>query len=310
MDIRGSHNFGDLVPRRRACTPKRRRFPEVDCLEDRQLLSDVGSPVPRGSDQTPSLVQKLIRPIDGNAQAQRPFSLNGTARGKLSKHGSLEKFTGTGRIGSMGQVQVTVAESFNDQNVVITGEATLRNNRGSVKLVIAFGGTGFQVLAGTKAFASAFGAGTFSLGTFKHSATATFQSTSNYSLVYTWHETDGQSVTGSLVASSSALAAQQITSSDVISFEFTVGSYTITAANLDQQDFPIPIAAPLGYFSEEHPHAGLNAELNPGSSFPIAFGVGDNADSNSPNPLAESGWELLAPAGRLAGSGYWTVSTE
>ena len=257
-----------------------------------------------------NLVQKVIRPTDGKAQVQQPFLLNGAVRGKLSKHGSLEKFTGTGRIGSMGQVQVTVAESFNDQNVVTTGEATLRNNRGSVKLVIAFGGTGFQVLAGTKAFASAFGAGTFSLGTFKHSATATFQSTSNYSLVYTWHETDGQSVTGSLVASSSALAAQQITFSDVISFEFTVGSYTITAANLDQQDFPIAIAAPLGYFSEEHPHAGLNAELNPGSSFPIAFGVGDNADSNSPNPLAESGWELFAPAGRLAGSGYWTVSTE
>ena len=204
MNISISHISGDLFPRRRAGAPKRRRFPEVDCLEDRRLLSYVGSPVPRGSDQTPTAVQKLIRPTDGNAQAKQPFSLNGTARGKLSKHGSLEKFTGTGRIGSMGQVQVTVAESFNDQNVVITGEATLRNNRGSVKLVIAFGGTGFQVLAGTKAFASAFGAGTFSLGTFKHSATATFQSTPNFSLVYTWHETDSQSVTGSLVASSSA----------------------------------------------------------------------------------------------------------
>ena len=128
--------------------------------------------------------------------------------------------------------------------MVTTGEATLRNNRGSVKLVIAFGGTGFQVLAGTKAFASAFGAGTFSLGTFKHSATATFQSTPNYSLVYTWHETDGQSVTGSLVASSSALAAQQITFSDVISFEFTVGSYTITAANLDHRIFRSPSPRP------------------------------------------------------------------
>ena len=280
-------------------------------MEDRRLLSYVASPVPRGWDQTPTTVQKVIRPTDGKAQAQRPFSLNGTARGKFSKHGLVEKFTGTGRIGTMGQVQVTVAESFTDQNVVTGGEATLRNNRGSVKLVIASGGTGFQVLAGTKAFASAFGAGTFSLGAFKHSATATFQSTSNFSLVYTWHETDSQSVTGSLVVSSSALAAQQITSSDVISFEFTVGSYTITAAELDQEDFPIAIAAPLGYFSEEHPvHPGLNAVLNPGSSTPIDFGVGDNAASNSPNPLAESGWELLALTGRLAGSGYWTVSTE
>ena len=79
-------------------------------MEDRRLLSYVASPVPRGWDQTPTTVQKVIRPTDGKAQVQQPFLLNGAAHGKLSKHGSLEKFTGTGRIGSMGQVQVTVTE--------------------------------------------------------------------------------------------------------------------------------------------------------------------------------------------------------
>ena len=97
----------------------------------------------------------------------------------------------------------------------------------------------------------------------------------------------------------------------MISFEFTVGSYTFTAASLEPEDFPIAIAAPLGLFSAEHPgRQGLDAELNPGSSSQITFGVGDNGSSNSPNPLAESGWELFTPASRIQGSGYWTVSTE
>ena len=77
MNILGSHNSGDLFPRRRARALERLAVPGgADLLRGSPAASYVASPGAPRTDQTPTTVQKVIRPTDGKAQAQRPFSLN------------------------------------------------------------------------------------------------------------------------------------------------------------------------------------------------------------------------------------------
>jgi PEP-CTERM motif len=59
-------------------------------------------------------------------------------------------------------------------------------------------------------------------------------------LIYTWHETDGQSVTGSLVVSSAALTSGSISFSDIESFSFVGPGFSYnTLFNFSPFAFPI-----------------------------------------------------------------------
>ena len=305
------HLRANAVSRFVSMAQRRRSLPQVEGLEERRLLSRAISPTFPGHDSQPGRVSALIRPGATEAKPLKALSLNGSVHGKFTQHGQVGKFSGSGRIGSLGVVQVTVSETFDSQREITGGTANLHNTRGSVHLTILPGGTGFKVVSGNKAFSSASGAGTFSLAIVKRAATATFHANPAVpaNLLYTWHEIDGQNVTGSIQVSSRALAAQQIQLSDVISFTFSVGSYTFTAAGLNAPDFPIPILAPSGSFSTmvaKNPGNTFNEVLNRGTPQIVSLELRDNAES-----MAYSGerWLLQSFAGPpVVGIGYWTVS--
>jgi hypothetical protein len=73
------------------------------------------------------------------------------------------------------------------------------------------------------------------------------------SITYTWHEDDGQNVTGQLIVSDLALFAGQITQPDVIAFAFDTPFESFTQAVLFVPTIPIDMTtgAPTA------PHSGL-----------------------------------------------------
>jgi hypothetical protein len=108
-------------------------------------------------------------------------------------------------------------------------------------------------------------------------------------LVYTWHETDGQPVTGSLDVSPQALTFGSISTSDVVSFSFKdfgnshTGLFPFSPIPIDSQGIPTTNTALID---------------STGNLF-VEF------DRVSFDPIKQGIW--VDSAGNSAGKGYWTV---
>ena len=81
----------------------------------------------------------------------------------------------------------------------------------------------------------------------------------NSNLVYTWHETDGQDVVGSMKVKRAVLAAHKIPFADLVSFSFSIPflgtTETFKKSAIERQTFPIPISKGTGNFKS--PYAGV-----------------------------------------------------
>jgi hypothetical protein len=113
-------------------------------------------------------------------------------------------------------------------------------------------------------------------------------------IVYTWHETDGQAVTGSLDVLSIALTNGAISFADVKSFTFTIPGAEFTT--LQTGVFPIAIdsnGVPTGSF----PDVTLT---DIGANLMVDFSNASFQSSTS------SGWTAHDPGG--GGAGFWSVS--
>jgi hypothetical protein len=123
-------------------------------------------------------------------------------------------------------------------------------------------------------------------------------------VVYTWHETDRQNVTGSLSVGFAALANGQITLNDVTAFSFSVPMTTYVRADLVGQSFVFPaitIDKTTGAFTStvaaaiQAMHAANNDRIvvTTTASSMMMNGNGNWADT------------LNNPA---TGTGFWTVT--
>jgi hypothetical protein len=113
-------------------------------------------------------------------------------------------------------------------------------------------------------------------------------------IVYTWHETDGQAVTGSLDVLPIALTNGAISFADVKSFTFTIPGAEFTT--LQTGVFPIAIdsnGVPTGSF----PDVTLT---DIGANLMVDFSNASFQSSTS------SGWSAHDPGG--GGGGFWSVS--
>lgn len=123
-------------------------------------------------------------------------------------------------------------------------------------------------------------------------------------LVYTWHETDNQNVTGTLEVSDAVLKNGAITLNDVISFSFSVPATTYAKAGLVAQSFVFPaitVDMTTGAFTSGVA-ASLQATNNANNDRLI---VTVNAASMTRNGGGNWSDALNKPA---TGAGYWTVA--
>ena len=122
-------------------------------------------------------------------------------------------------------------------------------------------------------------------------------------LIYTWHETDAQVVTGSIVVSQQALTAGSISFADIQSFAFTIPppNQNIPFVIGDNtSSFPFSITS-TGTVTNPSP-----AQLTAGSNF--ASGPLDIPfNSSSFNPSNPVTWRYEGIPGST-GTGYWSVS--
>jgi hypothetical protein len=127
-------------------------------------------------------------------------------------------------------------------------------------------------------------------------------------IIYTWHEDDGQDVTGALTVLSATQAAGSITLSDVVSLTFDTPAVPslgyppahFTTSDLDPTDFPLSIstldASPALASQSFGTPTPLRADV-----FSVQF------DTN----WSVSGGEQLFfanGAGFTTGDGHWTIS--
>jgi hypothetical protein len=113
-------------------------------------------------------------------------------------------------------------------------------------------------------------------------------------LVYTWHETDQQMVTGTLDVSPQALVTGSISFADIESFSFAIPGFSFLGSALFSTPYPIDasgiVTSPSTILESQ------NKELF------VIF------DSHSFNPTHPAGWSSITDAGVAFGDGYWTVS--
>jgi hypothetical protein len=115
-------------------------------------------------------------------------------------------------------------------------------------------------------------------------------------ITYTWHEDDGQNVTGALLVQTAAQAAGQIMSSDVESYSFNIGSLSNPFTNLDPDTFPIPISK-----ADAAPTAqGWKLDSTP---LLVSFDTQWNVISGETFSVITGPHE---PA--ITGSGHWSIS--
>jgi hypothetical protein len=118
-------------------------------------------------------------------------------------------------------------------------------------------------------------------------------SSSRADLIYTWHETDGAAVTGSLDVSSAALTSGSISFSDVESFSFIGPGFSYNAViNFSPNVYPIDSTGMV-----TSPNSVLES---PDENVLINF------SDRSFNPSAPVTWGNAGP-GLPGGNGFWTV---
>jgi hypothetical protein len=129
----------------------------------------------------------------------------------------------------------------------------------------------------------------------------------NANLVYTWHETDGQDVVGSMKVKRAALAAHKIPFADLVSFSFSVPFFgateTFKKSAIERQTFPIPISKPAGKFNSPFATEGPGASIGV-----LQIIIPANALSNG---APGSSWQVGEHAGdhrEIEGVGYWSVA--
>jgi hypothetical protein len=138
-----------------------------------------------------------------------------------------------------------------------------------------------------------------------HNGKADSKPSPHSQLVYTWHETDGQNVTGSMVVKRAALTARRIPFTDVILFSFSIPFYGATEvaskSDIERQTFPIPINR-SGTFKSPYPTEGpgvsvINHQIDiPANALSIA--------------VPGASWLAQEDGGdhrRADGVGYWSL---
>ncbi len=114
-------------------------------------------------------------------------------------------------------------------------------------------------------------------------------------IVYTWNETDGQAVTGSLDVLPVALTNGAISFADVKSFTFTIPGAEFTT--LQTEDFPVAIDS-NGVPTDSQPDGNFLSDS--GANLLVDFSKGAFESSTS------FGWSAHDPGG--GGGGFWSVS--
>jgi hypothetical protein len=123
--------------------------------------------------------------------------------------------------------------------------------------------------------------------------------------LYTWHELDGQNVNGTIEVNSTALAAQQIQLSDVISFSFSADGYSFATAGLNAYYFPIAIFPPTGAFEDLNRFAKFLDDLDLASSNDVTLTLSVDGQSMSSGGAP---WTIVNAGQPLQGVGNWTVA--
>jgi hypothetical protein len=117
-------------------------------------------------------------------------------------------------------------------------------------------------------------------------------------IVYTWHETDGQSVSGSLSVSDTALTTLVIDSTDVVSTSFSTPHFSSNSLS--------PFS-PITIGSSGIPTAGGEFDESTNTLL-VPFSSGTFTPPSSP-PSGESTWQVAIDLAHIYhGVGYWTVS--
>jgi len=121
-------------------------------------------------------------------------------------------------------------------------------------------------------------------------------------IIYTWHEDDGQNVTGSLEVLNSAQPAGQITASNVVSFAWTdpYGAYN-KADMLLYTNFPIPISTTTAEFTAPN-NSALGIDAGNGLQY---VNVQASVPTTTPSSMQ---WYEALPASTPDGFGHWTIS--
>jgi hypothetical protein len=116
------------------------------------------------------------------------------------------------------------------------------------------------------------------------------------SITYTWHEDDGQNVTGQLIVSDLALFAGQITQTDVIAFAFDTPRSFFTQAKLFPPTIPIDMTTGA-------PRASNTSVTSSPSSFSVAL-------DSSYQQISGETWSYFQsdPLHFGNGSGHWTIT--
>ena len=131
-------------------------------------------------------------------------------------------------------------------------------------------------------------------------------------IVYTWHEDDGQAVTGSLVVRNSALAAGVVTTADIVSFAFSGPGFSATPGSASSSGDARRTIDPTG----ARPRGGLvHLRERPrgasGDSMPRVLDV--QLDKNYATPSGELSEQVSFPTGQSSvvtnGHGHWEVGT-
>ncbi len=150
---------------------------------------------------------------------------------------------------------------------------------------------------------------TFFVTLFLMSGSAMVPSASKAGIIYTWHEDDGQSITGSMAVKSTVQAAGEITFADVTSFTFTFNVSQVNESfqtnELEALYFPLPIsttdASPLGFING----VTIGAQSGTtGDNFYVAFSV--FWDTNSGELWQD--YNITTQALVVTGYGHWTIT--
>ena len=138
---------------------------------------------------------------------------------------------------------------------------------------------------------------------------AVLPSVSGADIVYTWHEDDGQNVTGSFDVKSTTLSAGEIDQSDVVSFSFigtfSSDSFNFVAADIDYITYPLSISKTTGIPTDSSSRIIIDDPM---------YGQYDGeatVDFNSSLTTASSQkWERSVSAIGIEqnGVGHWTVA--
>ena len=121
-------------------------------------------------------------------------------------------------------------------------------------------------------------------------------------IVYTWHETDGQNVTGSLDVQTVALANGQIAVGDVVSFAWSDPAQSFGGGDLVNKPFPVPISTSTGAFTGT---TNIFGAIKIVSNRTFDLMVDATAASMT---SGGGGWsDVNTVHGNISGTGNWTV---